>query len=671
LVAAAEPVGDPVLMWRAAHRLGIGAQAAEDTDGLLAIGASVTFRHPLVRSAAYRVASPEERQGVHRALADATDAESDPDRRAWHLAAATPGPDEGVASELERSAGRAQARGGLAAAAAFLTRAAGLTLEPSRRAERALAAGQANLDAGALDAALGLLAVAEQGPLDELGLARVDVVRAQIAFASKHGNDAPPLLLKAAKRLEVLDPALARETYRDAFYAAVHVGRLNAGVGVLEVARAARSAPPASEAPRLSDGLLDHLVVVNTRGYAAGAPMLRRVVRALSNEQVSAESGLRWLPLACKMAHDVWDDESWHVLSARLIELARDTGALSVLPTGLSLRFGIELFAGEFAVAEALAEETEAVSELTHSDLAPYGPLLLAAWRGQEQETLRLIEAVTEEIVARGEGTWLTASHWATAVLYNGLGRFEEAQVAAEQACEYPHELGIANWALVELVEAAARSGNTARAAETVQRLSDMAQATGTDWALGNEACARALLSDGATAEALYRESIERLGRTRVRVQLARTHLLFGEWLRRERRRVDAREQLRRAHELFTEFGMEAFAERTRVELNATGGRARKRTVETRDDLTPQEAQISRLAAEGATNQEIAGRLFISPSTVDYHLRKAFRKLGVKSRHQLTPHLVQPQAHADPAVRGTEVRTRRRPSLRVPAGDVA
>ena len=671
LVAAAEPVGDPLLIWRAAGRLGIREHAAVDTDGLLAIGASVTFHHPLVRSAAYRAAPPEVRRSVHRALADATDAEIDPDRRAWHLAAATPGPDDGVAFELERSAGRARARGGLAAAAAFLERATALTLQPSRRAERALAAAQAKHLAGAPGAALGLLAVAEQGPLDELGLARVDLLRAQMAFDFKHGSDAPPLLLKAAKRLEGLDPALARETYRDALYAAVHVGRLNAGVGVLEVARAARSAPPASEVQRASDLLLDHVVALNTEGYVAGAPALRRAVRALGNEEIPAEGGLRWLPLACRMAHDVWDDESWRVLSTRLVELARDAGALSVLPIGLSLRFAIELLAGDLAGAECLTEEIDAVSEVAHSDLAPYGPLLLAAWRGQEQEALQLIEAVTEAIVARGEGAWLTAAHWATAVLYNGLGRFDEARVAAEKVREYPLELGISNWALLELVEAAARSGHTSRATETVQCLSEMARATGTDWALGNEACANALLSEGANAEACYREAIERLGRTRIRVQLARTHLLFGEWLRRQRRRQDAREHLRTAHELFTEFGMGAFAGRARAELNATGEHARKRNVETRDELTPQEAQASRLAAEGATNQEIAAQLFISPSTVDYHLRKSFRKLGVKSRHQLKERLPQPPGHADPMVREGKIELGARPSLRVPVKDVA
>jgi DNA-binding CsgD family transcriptional regulator len=651
LVAAAEPVGDPVLVWRAADRLGIGVQAAADTDGLLTIGASVTFRHPLVRSSVYRAASLEERRAVHRALADATDPEVDPDRRAWHLAQATPGFDEDVASELERSAGRAQARGGLAAAAAFLERAAALTVQPARRRERALAAAEASLQAGAFDTALGLLPTAAAGPLDELGRARVDLVRAETAFASRHGSDAPPLLLKAAERLEALDLRLARETYGDAFTAAVIVGRLNGGVGVLEVAGAVRALTLTPEPSRASDLLLDGMAVLITEGYAAGAPTLKQALNAFTSQEVSAEEGPRWLPFACRVAHDVWDDESWDVLSARLVELGRDAGALAALPVGLSLRFAIELFAGKFAVAESLAKETEAVNEITRSDLAPYGALLLAAWRGQEHETLRLIEAATEEIVARGEGQWLTAAHWATAVLYNGLGQFEKARVAAEGAREYPHELGISNWALIDLIEAGTRSGKPARAADAVEPLRDIARATGSDWALGNEACARALVSDGETAEPLYREAIERLGRTRIRVQLARAHLLYGEWLRQERRRLEAREQLRLGHELFTAFGMEAFAERARVELEATGEHPRKRTVETRDQLTPQEAQISRLAAEGATNQEIAAQLFISPSTVDYHLRKAFRKLGVKSRRQLLQHLRQPSARADSTAR--------------------
>jgi DNA-binding CsgD family transcriptional regulator len=638
LLAAAEPLGDPDLLWHAATQLGIGGEALAEAQsaGLLAVGDRVTFRHPLVRSTVYRAGAASARQAVHAALAEATDPEVDPDRRAWHRAQAAVVPDEEVASELERSAVRAQARGGLAAAAAFLERAAELTVDPSRRVQRALAAAQAKHRAGAFDAALKLLATAEAGPLDELGLARVNLVRAQIAFAVSHGRDGPPLLLRAAKRLEPLDRSLARETYLEALAATLFTGRLNAGVGVVEVARAARSAPPTAERPRATDLLLDGLAALTTEGYAVGAPMLRRAVSTFRHQQISAaERGLRWLPLACWMAHSTWDDESWDVLSARLIELARDAGALTVLPIGLGLRFALELFAGEFATAESLAEEAEAVSEVTRRDFAPLHALLLAAWRGRVEETARLIDAFTKPVVAWGEGQWLTATYCSTAVLYNGLGRFEEALVAAERAREYPHELGHANFAMVELVEAAARSGQRARAAETVERLSEMARATTTDWALGSEACARALVSDGEAADSLYREAIERIGRTRIRVQLARAHLLYGEWLHGERRRQDAREQLRTAYEAFDRIGMEAFAQRAAHELSATGERPRKRAVETTVRFTAQELRIARMARDGLTNPEIGARLFISPRTVKYHLQKVFSKLEISSRHEL------------------------------------
>ena len=651
LIAAAEPLGDSVLVWRAAERLGIGVQAAADTDGLLKIGASVTFRHPLVRSSVYRAAAPEDRQAVHRALADATDPEVDPDRRAWHLAQATSGLDEDVASELERSAGRAQARGGLAAAAAFLERACALTPEPARRARRALAAAQAQHQAGAFEPALRLVAIAESGPLNELERAQVELLRGQIAFALNRSSDAPPLLLKAAKRLEPLDQRLARETYLEALTAVLFPAHLAPGTRVLETARGARAAPPSSQPPRPSDLLLDGLALLITDGYAAGAPTLRRAVDAYRDEDMSGGKGRRWLWLASRVAAFLWDDEAWDVLSARFVQLARDAGALSVLPLALTTRTGIHLFAGRLAMAASLVDEVAAVNEATGSNLAAYAALTLAAFQGHEAEAVPLIETATNEVVRRGEGQGLTFIHWATAVLYNGLGRYEEALAAAQNTAEEPLEVRLATWGLVELVEAAARSGEPELAVDALGRVSQTTAASGTDWALGVEARSRALLTEGEAAEPLYREAIEALGRTRVRVELARAHLLYGEWLRRERRRLDAREQLRTAHTLFTEFGMEAFAERARVELQATGEHARKRTVETRDDLTPQEAQISRLAADGATNQEIAAQLFISRSTVDYHLRKAFRKLGVKSRHQLTQQLLQPEAGAEPAAR--------------------
>jgi DNA-binding CsgD family transcriptional regulator len=639
LVAAAEPAGDPVLLWRAAGRLGIGVQAAADTDGLLTIGTSVTFRHPLVRSSVYRAASLEDRHVVHRALAEATDPEVDPDRRAWHLAQSTPGFDEDVASELERSAGRAQARGGLAAAAAFLERAAALTPEPAHRANRALAAARAKHQAGAFDAALRLVAIAESGPLNELQRAQVDLLRGQIAFALSPGSDAPPLLLKAAKRLEPLDQRLARETYLEALTAVLFAGRLASGGSVLETARAARAAPPASQPPRASDLLLDGLALLITEGYATGMPTLESAVDAFRVEDIPKGEGRRWLWLAAHLAAFLWDDEALDVLSERFVQLARDAGALSVLPLALTTRSGVQVLAGDFAMASSLVDEVAAVNEATGASLAPYAALTLAAFRGREAEAAQLIEAATRELVSRGEGQGLAFIHWVTAVLHNGLGRYEEALAAAQQAAKDTREVRIALVEL-ELIEAAARSGKADLAADALARLSEITAASGTRWALGVEARSRALLTEGEAAEPLYRQAIEALERTRVRVELARAHLLYGEWLRRERRRLDAREHLRTAHKSFTQFGMEAFAERARVELEATGEHARKRIVETRDELTPQEAQISRLAADGATNQEIAAQLFISPSTVDYHLRKAFRKLGVKSRHQLKQHLL-------------------------------
>jgi DNA-binding CsgD family transcriptional regulator len=651
LVAAAEPAGDPSLLWRAAERLGISVAAADaaESEGLFEVGAAVTFRHPLARSAVYQSASAQERRVVHRALADATDPEIHPHCRAWHRAKASPTPDEDVASELDRSADRAQASGGFAAAAAFLENAAALTPEPARRSERALAAAEAKYQAGALDAALRLVATAESGPLDEFQLAQVDVLRAQISFASNRGNEAPPLLLKAARRFELLDVKLAREIYLDALFAAIFAGRLARGSGVLEVAQAARAAPPPSQPARPPDLLLDGLALLFTEGHSGGAPLLRRALSAFAGDELSREEALRWLWVACHAAGLLWDYDSWDLLSARLVMLGREIGALNALPIGLSTRAGVHLFAGELSQAAALVEEVAAVTEVTGTSIGPYGALALGAFRGRVSDTSELIEDATKEVVRRGEGEGLTFIQWATAVLYNGLGRYEEALAASQLAGEDSRAVWFSTWGLVELIEAATRSGKAELAAEALERLlervSEITTGDRTDWALGVESRSRALLSAGEAAENLYRQAIEVLGRTRVRVEVARAHLLYGEWLRRERRRLEARKELRTAHQLFTEFGMEAFAERTRVELVATGERARKRTVETLYELTPQESQVSRLAAEGATNQQIAAQLFISSSTVEYHLAKAFRKLGVRSRTQLAHHLLRPAAH--------------------------
>jgi DNA-binding CsgD family transcriptional regulator len=583
---------------------------------------------------------------VHRALAGTTDPRADPDRRAWHRAQATLGPDEEVAAELERSAGRAQARGGLAAAAAFLERSAALTPEPARRAERALAAAQAKYQAGAFDVALRLLSTAEAGPPDEFRRARADLLRGQIAFASSRGSDAPPLLLRAARRLEPLDARLARETYLEALSAALFAGRLAAaGGGIDEVGEAARAAPPPPQPPRPPDLLLDGLALLITEGHRAGAPVLKQAVRAFRGADITLEEGLRWLWLACQAAGLVWDYESWDVLSDRQIKLARQAGALITLPIAYNTRAGVYLFAGEFAMAASMIAEADSVSEATGSSIAPYGSLGLASFRGREAEAAELIEAGTKDVQRRGEGEGLSYVQWATAVLCNGLGRYEQALVAAERASKDSHVLWFSNWADIELVEAATRSGAPERAVGALRRLSETTRASGTDWALGMEARSRALVSDGTAADDLYREAIDRLGRTPLRVGLGRVQLLYGEWLRRQRRSRDARDQLGSAYEIFDSSGAGAFAERARIELRAAGGQARIRAVDTREDLTAQEALIARLAGEGASNPEIAAQLFISRATVAYHLRKVFTKLGISSRSQISRALpAQPDA---------------------------
>jgi DNA-binding CsgD family transcriptional regulator len=638
LTAAAEGAGDVTLLWRAAGRLGIGpdAAAAARTAGLIEAGARVRFRHPLVRSAAYRSASVRDRRDVHAALADVTDPVLDPDRRAWHRAHAAAGRDEAVAAELERSASRAQARGGLAAAAAFLDRAAALTPERPRRSARALAAAQAKHQAGAADAALGLLAIAEAGPLDELHRARADLLRGQIAFTSGRGGAAPALLLAAARRLEPLDAALSRDTYLEAFSATMFAGQLAGDVGVREVARAARGAPPSCR-PRNGDRLLDGRAVLFTDGYAAAVPISRRALQAFCREDIPATDGLRWLWLATLTAADLWDDESWHVLATRHVQIARQAGALTELPLALASRVFVHLFAGELAAASSLVEEMKAVREATGSNFAPYGALALAALSGQADEVDRLIGARMSEVVPRSDGLWVTVSRWADAVLGNGLGRYEQALAAARQVCEDPpQQFGFWVWSLAELVEAAVRCGQSGRACGALRQLAETAHASGTEWALGMEARCRAQLSEGNAADNLYAEAIERLGRTRVRLDLARARLLYGEWLRREGRRVDAREQLRAAHQMLTAMGVEGFAERARRELAATGETVPKQhDAEPREELTAQEIQIARLAGDGRTNPEIGAELFISPRTVEWHLHKVYPKLGISSRRQL------------------------------------
>jgi DNA-binding CsgD family transcriptional regulator len=639
LIAAAEPAGDPVLVWRAAGHLGVLPEAADPAAaaGLVEFGGQVRFCHPQARAAVYRAAPLGQRRSAHRALAQTAGSDVSPDRRAWHRAHGTPLPDEGIAAELVRSAGQALARGGLAAAAAFAERAAELTPEPARRARRALDAAQAKREAGALDAARRLLAIAQGGPLDELGRARAQLLRAQLAARPGHGGDGRLPLLEAARRLEPLDAGLAREAYREAFGAALTAGRLGPAGGMAQIAAAAKQAAPVPRPPHAADLLLDGLAALVTDGNAVGVPMLSAAVRAFRDEAVPAADALRWLPFACQLSRAAWDDESWHVLSARLIELARQAGALAALPDALQDGTALRLATGDTATATAMAREAQTVAEATGSPLPPYGGMLVAAWRGQEAEATRLIAAGPTEAgqEAGADGQRLTAAAWATAVLSNGQSRYDEALTAAEQASEDPNEPGLATWALAELIEAAARTGALERASGALRRLTAVTSAAATDWALGIQARSTALLSDDSGAERRYLEAIERLGRTRIRAELARAHLLYGEWLRRQGRRRDARDQLRTAHQMLEEMGMAGFAERACKELAATGETARKRTIEAVTDLTAQEAQIARLARNGRSNTEISTQLFISPRTVEWHLGKVFTKLGISSRREL------------------------------------
>jgi DNA-binding CsgD family transcriptional regulator len=641
LLAAVEPVGDIDVLRRGAQRLGIGNDAfgAADAAGLLELRHRVEFRHPLVRSAVYGAATPEDRRQAHEALAHVTDPDRDPDRRAWHRARAASGPDEAVAAELERSADRALGRSGLAAGAAFLEAAANLTPDPARRAKRSMTAAQAKATAGAFEDALALLAAAQAGPLDEAEGARIQLQHAQISHYSQRGNKALPLLLAAAHRLEPTDPKLAREAYLDALAAAMLAGRLAAGtnIGMRQVAEAIRQLQLPTE-PSKSDLLLQGIAELYTEGYAASAPGLLDTVRVFGRDDLTMDEVVRFAWLAACAATDLWDDANWGILTRRHLDAIRDVGALSVLPVALNSRIIYDLYSGDLAEAQALVAECEWVADVTGGENAmlPYGEASLNAIRGNARLAEAQFKKLHDDVVARHEGVGLNLISWFHAIMCNGLGRYDDALQAARVGAASPMELGPPKWALAELVEAGVRSGNTHEAAGALKQLSYFAQASGTKAALGVLAGRNALLRAGSAAEDCYREELERLGQTTLRVEHARAQLRYGEWLRREGRRVDARTQLRNAFEALSGMGVDGFAERARQELAAAGETVHQRTMETSDDLTPQELHIARLVAEGLTNAEIGAALYISPRTVEWHLRQVFAKLGVTTRRQLS-----------------------------------
>jgi DNA-binding CsgD family transcriptional regulator len=631
-VAAAEPTGDALLVWRAARALGVEADDATPAVNadLVEIGVRLSFRHPLVRTAAYRSAAPADRQAAHRALADCTDERIDPDRRAWHRALGSPGPDEDIAAALESTSARARARGGLAAAGALLERSAALTLDGSRRGDRILASADAYQEAGSFDLAARLLANAESLELGDAARAHVALLRAREATFGGKLRDAPDLLLRAATLLEIVDVGYAEVAYAQAMAVAQLVGNLTSGAGLREAAEAAlRCSLPPQWTPK--EWLLTGIAQFTTEGLAVAAPALREALTPV-DEEIASES-IHWHAHQLGAANIMWDVEAHLRLAELQVAEGRELGALTMLPIGLNSIAHARLFQGELEAAElALAEATQIISA-TGSGLPFTTELaILAAMRGSRDVDVVIDTQIAESTLANFEAG-IAAALWARVISHNSVGRYDDALAAALEAsmASWPHGEHL-YWP--ELVEAAARCGRTLIGAQTVARLRQATEPTGSEWAMGVLRRSEALLAE-ATAEALYREAVERLEKTTVRLELARSHLLYGEWLRRQNRRLDARTQLRSAHEMYTTMGLDAFADRARRELLATGETIRKRTVDSRAELTPQEEHIARLAASGRTNPEIGAQLFISSRTVEWHLRKVFTKLDVTSRREL------------------------------------
>jgi DNA-binding CsgD family transcriptional regulator len=646
LLAAAEPSGDAVVLWRAAKALGLDRQAVAPAEAqrLLVVGPQVVFRHPLIRSAIYYSAPAAARRRMHEELAAATDPTIDPDRHAWHRAAAAVEPDEEVAAELAQCGQRAQRRGSYSSAAAFLSRAAELTPDPSIRRPRLLAAAEGALMAGAPDRAQALLDEAMPGLKDSLQHARARSLEGGVRLALGHGGETASRLLEAARSMRPFDVTLARQTLLGALEAAVYIHPATTGPILRAIAGEAMSLPRPRQTPaRAADYLLDGYAALVIAGYPSAAPILRQAIQPMANGDLDATDGLRWLGLVSLAAQSLFDDGASYTLATRWVRLAREHATLTILPIALAYLGGAELAAGRLKECDALTGQSLEISAATGNPgmlgAAARGNAYLLAWRGDEAEARATAAVHLAYALERGQTGIVHFARYALLVLELGLGRYGAAlENAFPIYDDDPPSAG--SWVLPNLVEAAVRSGHESAARDALNRLCERARASGTPLALGLLARSRALLTADAEVESLYGESIDHLGQCSAKPELARSHLLFGEWLRRQGRRRDAREQLRTAHDMLASMGIDAFAERARVELLATGEHARKRTVETQDELTPQERQIARLVRDGARNQEIAAQLFISTSTVQYHLVKVFRKLGVTSRTQLARILV-------------------------------
>jgi DNA-binding CsgD family transcriptional regulator len=635
VMAAAEPLGDRALLDRAAEVLGIEmAHLLPAVDaGLVRLESRVEFTHPLARSVAYQSADADDRYLVHAALAEATDDQRDPDRRAWHRARATAAPDEEIASELEQSAERAQTRAGAGAAAAFLRRALELTAEPGRRAHRALAAADACFQAGDFESAQRVLTTAESHGLGEFLAARASLLRGQLALVLDYGGNAAHLLLQAARELEPFDMELARGAYLRAYGSAFFAAHLGQPGGMLEICRAVVDLPQPRGVPLAKDLLLEGVARLHTNGFGEALPILREAAGALS--RMPDEDVLRWGLQASMASTIIWDSDAKSAICERQLDVVRSAGALAELPAFLQTLALDKAANGDLTAARILIAESHNVAAATGSGLPAFADLRLFALQGRQADASALIAATIERAAELGQGFAVSNAHWAACVLYNGLARYQDAAAAAREVTSKDVHLYPAIWALPELVEAASRLGEMDMAREAVDRLEEITQLAGTDWALGIQARSRALVSEGTAADGLYQAAIERFARTRLRPELARAHLLYGEWLRRESQGAAAREQLRTAHEMFDGMGMEAFADRARRELARTGEKVDRRSPEVHNELTAQEQQIAELARDGNSNREIAASLYLSSRTVEWHLRKVFAKLGIKSRHQL------------------------------------
>ncbi|WP_433728790.1 AAA family ATPase [Actinoplanes sp. CA-051413] len=623
IVASADPTGDPGLLWAAAGRLGLDLTASSDqaaNTGLAEFGHRIRFCHPLARSAVYRAASAGERRTAHGALAEATDPTAAPDRRAWHRAQAGAGPDDGIADELEQSAARAQARGGVAAAAAFLERSVALSLDPARRTERTLAATQAHLDAGMTDRASELLATLETAALDEYQRARVDQLHGRVAFTRQRDDTGPKFMARAAQRLSARHPAQARDCFLDALEMSLVVGR--AGGVIRDVVATARAAAPASPAP----DLLDALIELVSSGYPAAIPLLRRTL-----DGAGEPLWVRRPALAVMVTAELWDVETHSTIAAWLVKQGRESGSPALLQLGLGQTVIDAALVGDLGRAIAATAEEAAIADAAGVPPLAYHRLHLAAQRGRRQDFQDVVDALDRAPTRAGH---VTNIHATAATLNNGLADYPAALAAARRVAAQD-DIFLTGSTLPELIEAAVRCNEHAAAAEALVSLTERAEANGTSVGRGIAAYARGLVTG---VEDDFRESVELLAEGNLMPYLGRAHLLYGEWLRRQGRRRDCRPHLHTAYELLSKAGADGFARRAADELRATGEKVRSQSATPYEKLTMQEVAVARLVASGATSNEVAGQLFLSKRTVDAHLRSIFRKLGLTSRRQLKDH---------------------------------